>query len=78
MGNDSVIHGVITTMIDQSYYGWVENGIFMTSKYYCRLFYVCRDEKDERCKMNNTTFEVKCKRCDSVYIGETSVNAYTV
>ena len=38
---------------------------------------VCRNSEGGRCRTDGVTYEVKCKRCDCVYIGETSRNAYT-
>ena len=39
--------------------------------------FVCKDERSGRCRTNGVTYEVRCKKCDCVYIGETSRNAYT-
>ena len=37
---------------------------------------VCANE-GKRCRKNGVTYEIKCKKCDEIYIGETARNAYT-
>ena len=37
---------------------------------------VCAGESGG-CRNNGVTYEVKCKKCDHLYIGETGRNAYT-
>ena len=38
---------------------------------------VCVEGDGGRCRVDGITYKVTCKRCDEVYVGETSKNAYT-
>ena len=38
---------------------------------------VCGTGGKGACRRENVTYEIKCKECDNVYIGETARNAYT-
>ena len=39
--------------------------------------FVCKNGESGSGRTDGVTYEVKCKRCDCVYIGETSRSAYT-
>ena len=38
---------------------------------------VCAEGDGGRCRINGVTYELTCKSCNDVYVGETSRNAYT-
>ena len=38
---------------------------------------VCRSSNSGSCRRENITYQIECKDCNYIYIGETSRNAYT-
>ena len=38
---------------------------------------MCEEGDGGRCRTNGVTYEITCKSCNDVYVGETSRNAYT-
>ena len=38
---------------------------------------MCAEGDGGRCRINGVTYELTCKSCSDVYVGETSRNAYT-